>query len=123
MTFTQYVAKQMERFGAMALPFGMKYEEAREPLMDCMIDLSGQPRRAEKSNAREWSETLAGSKIAAVCTELSEGDEVPTLRDLKAAWTRMFPATPPRCGRCEALGGYVIVERDGVSGAQRCNHQ
>ena len=123
MTFTQFAMEQMRPFGAMAAPYGVRYEEAREPICDCLIELSAVNRMAEKPKKSDWLKTQGGGRVAAVCAELSEAVEFPNLAAIRGVWNRMFPAVTNYCVECAPLSGYVIVERsDGTSGAAKCDH-
>lgn len=61
------------------------------------------------------------SKVRAVIDECMELDSRPALPGIRAIWARLFPpVNSAGCDRCRNHVGYIVVERNGVSGSMRC---
>ena len=128
MKFSDYVTKRMEPFGAMKPPFGCMYDDMFAGLRDCLMELAQTGKDAQASSELAWAQTTAGSRIKAVCNEGAEGEETPTLPVIRAIWKRLFPPDAELVKRreeCQHCGGtgYVLVERNGHEGVQKCGHE
>jgi hypothetical protein len=124
MKFHEFVLKQMEPFGGMAVPGGQIFANMLKPIAELLIELSGERKDAVQSSALAWSATTPGERVAAVCRECATYSEVPTLVIIRAVWEQLFPRRRPG-QKCQICHGDNFVSRDGTNGltyAVPCDH-
>ena len=121
MTFREFVVDQISRLDALPREFNMTFSEAyQRELRDWLERKAGMDPAAAK---RTWMEDSAAGRVRAVINAAIEEGALPTLPQLGAIWLRLYPERAwVTCANCRALDGWVIVQRGGREGAERCTH-